>query len=87
MLECFPDNFEATLGALQNSLNDSQICDILSLTTGHNQNILNCLIMKLKSKEDLLDFCDNLEKIPEASSSLQNIVEQLRKGMSVCTYI
>jgi len=84
ILKCFPDNYEATLGGIQNSFSDSQICDILSMTTGHNQKILDCLIMQLKGKEDLLDFCDNLEKIPEAPTSLQSIVEHLKKGVPVC---
>jgi len=84
ILECFPEDYEATLDVVQNSFSDSQICDILSLTTGHNQKILNSLIMQLKGKEDLLDFCDYLEKIPKVSVSLQTIVEHLRKGVSVC---
>ena len=68
---------------LQDCLSDSQICDILSLTAGHAQRILNCLISQLKSKEDLLDFCDNLEKVQEDADSLKVIVEQLRKGIKL----
>ena len=80
ILSCLPENYEAMMGSLQDYLSDSQICDILSLTAGHTQKILNCLISQLKNKEDLLDFCDRLEKIREASPSLKAIVEQLRKG-------
>ena len=86
ILTSLPEDFEATLGALQSSLSDSQICDILSLTTGHNQKILNCLITQLKKKEDLLDFCASLEKIPEAPPSLIAAVKELRKGMYVIMY-
>ena len=80
ILSSLPREYEAILGSVQNSLSDSQICDILSLTTGHNQKILNCLIMQLKKKEDLLDFCANLEKIPGAPPSLITTVKELRKG-------
>jgi len=68
------------MGKLQNYLSDSDICEILSLSFGHNQKILNCLILKLKSKEDLLDFCDRLEKVEETGTSLKIIAEQIRKG-------
>ena len=80
-----PENHEAMIANLQDCLSDSQICEILSLTTGHTQKILNCLILKLKSKEDLLDFCDNLGKIQEAPVSLKVVVEQLRKGTELYT--
>ena len=50
------------------------------MTAGQAQKILNYLILRLKSKEDLLDFCDNLEKVQEAPGSLKALVEQLRKG-------
>jgi len=36
--------------------------------------------MQLKKKEDLLDFCANLEKIPGAPPSLITTVKELRKG-------
>lgn len=82
ILSCLPENYEAMIGSLQNYLSDSQICDILSLTSGHTQKILNCLILRLKTKEDLLDFCDQLEKIQGVSTSLKVIAEQLRKGIN-----
>lgn len=81
ILACLPENHEAMIASLLDHLSDSQICDILSLSTGHAQNILNCLILKLKTKEDILDFCDYLEKLQEAPSSLKVVVDQLKKGM------
>jgi len=81
ILANLPKEYEAILGSIQSSLSDSQICNILSLTTGHSQKILNCLIMQLKKKEDLLDFCANLEKIPGVSPSLTATLKELRKGM------
>ena len=80
IITCLPDNYEAMMGSLQDHLSDFQICDILSMTAGHSQKILNCLILQLKNKEDLLDFCDHLEKVQEGAGSLKVIVEQLRKG-------
>ena len=80
ILSSLPENYEVMMGSLQDHLTVSQICDILSLTAGHTQKILNCLILQLRNKEDLLDFCDHLEKIQEASPSLKVIIEQLRKG-------
>ena len=83
ILSYLPERHEALIASLQDNLSDSQICDILSMTTGHSQKILNCLILQLKNKEDLLDFCDKLEKIQEAPDSLKDVVEQLRKGIMV----
>ena len=81
ILSHLPEKYEALVASLQDHLSDSQICDILSMTTGHSQKILNCLILQLKRKEDLLDFCDKLEKIQEAPDSLKVVVEKLRKGI------
>ena len=86
MIACLPGNFEATIGTLQSQFSDSDICDILSMDSGHNQKILNCLIVKLKTKEDLLDFSNSLEKINGAHSSLEWIIRQIRKGSHFCSH-
>ena len=80
IIACLPGNYEATIGTLQNHFSDSDICDILSLDSGHNQKILNCLILKLKTKEDLLDLSSSLEKIDGTHSSMKRIIKQIRKG-------
>ena len=80
ILACFPESFEATVNVLQEVLDPSQIWEIVSATSGHNQKLLNTLILKMNNKEDLLDFCDNLEKIPGAPPLLMLLIEQLRKG-------
>ena len=87
MVACLPGNYEATIGSLQNQFSDSDICDILSLDSSHNQKILNCLIVKLKTKEDLLDFSNSLEKIDGAHSSLKRIIGQIRRGSHCNTYV
>ena len=87
ILACFPENYGATVNSLQNYLSDTDMCVILSLSSGHNQKILDCLIQKVKRKEDLLDFCDSLEKISGAPPLLTLIVEQIRKGEHECIHI
>ena len=86
ILACFPESYEATVNVLQEVLDPSQIWEIVSATSGQNQKILNSLIMKMSSKEDLLDFCDNLEKIPGTPPLLTLLIEQLRKGTLKCGY-
>lgn len=86
ILSCFPKNYEATINCLQNCLSDANICEILSMTSDQNQKLLDFLILRLKNKEDLLDFCDNLEKIDDGSPSLKTIAEELRKGTYAHAY-
>ena len=81
ILACLPEKFEATVNVLQEVLDPSQLWEILSATSGHNHKILNALIMRIKSREDMLDFFDNLEKIPDTPPLLTLLIEQLRKGI------
>ena len=85
ILACLPEKFEATVNVLQEVLDPSQLWEILSATSGHNHKILNALIMRIKSREDMLDFFDNLEKIPDTPPLLTLLIEQLRKGILQCT--
>ena len=87
ILVCFPENYGATIQCLQNYLGDSDIAEIVSLSSGHNQKILDCLVQKVKREEDLLDFCEILEKISGAPPLLKQIVEQIRKGTYICAYV
>ena len=80
ILACFPENYGTTIQCLQNYLGDSEVAEIVSLSSGHNQKILDCLIRKVKRDEDLLDFCEVLDKISGAPPLLKLIVEQIRKG-------
>ena len=87
MIACLPEDYETTIVSLQSYLTDSEICEILSMTSNHNQKTLNYLILKLKSKEDLLDFCDCLENVKEAHPVLQLIIQQIKKGnVQVCNH-
>ena len=40
ILSHLPERHEALIASLQDNLSDSQICDILSVTTGHSQKYL-----------------------------------------------
>ena len=76
-----PDDYEPSVGKLQNYFSDEQICTILcsSNSTIANRKILDCLIERMRRKEDLLDLCDQLEKII-ASLDLMNVVNEIRTG-------
>lgn len=87
ILACFPENYGSTIECLQSYIDDSDIAQIVSLPSGHNQKILDCLIQKVKREEDLLDFCEVLDKISEAPPLLKLIVEQIRKGTYIHAYM
>ncbi|XP_065904252.1 uncharacterized protein [Dysidea avara] len=83
ILQLMPDDYEQSVGKLQSSFSDDQICDILTCTSNWqaaNNKILNYLIEKLSCKEDLLDFCDQLEKIA-TSDALMVIIKDLKTGV------
>ena len=49
-----------------------------------NKTILNCLLEKVKRKEDVLEFCNQLEKIMSLlplRNHLASIISELRKGL------
>jgi len=83
-----PDDYEQSVGKLQSHISDDQICDILCSGNSRiaNNKILNCLIEKLKCREDLLDLCDQLEKIA-ISHDLMVIIKDIKTGLClfVCT--
>ena len=81
ILHLMPDEYELTVGKLQNYISDDQICTILnsSNSTLANKVILNCLVERINCREELLDLCDQLESIT-ASSDLKIIIDELRLG-------
>lgn len=58
-----PKNYEETVGKLQNYMNDDQICAILCSSNSviANKLILDCMINRMSSTEDLHDFCNQIE--------------------------
>ena len=76
-----PDDYELTIGKLQDYISDDQICTILSSSnsTVANKIILDCLIENIGSREEIFILCDQLDKI----SSLQEwktVINKLRSG-------
>ena len=76
-----PDDYELTVGILQNYISDDQICSILSSSnsTAANKIILDCLIERMSSREHLLDLCDQLENIT-TSHNMKIVINELRLG-------
>ncbi|XP_065904723.1 uncharacterized protein [Dysidea avara] len=82
IIQLMPDDYEQSIGKLQSHISDDQICIILCSSNFKvaNKRILNYFIEKLKCKEDLLDLCDQLEKIA-TSHDLMVIVRDIRTGV------
>ncbi|XP_065894103.1 uncharacterized protein [Dysidea avara] len=79
ILQLMPDNYEQSVGKLQNYISDDQICMILSSSnsTAANKKILDCLIERMSCKEELLDLCDQLETIT-TSHQLTMVISEMR---------
>ena len=80
-----PDNYEQSVGKLQNYISDDQICMILSSSnsTTANKMILDCLIERMSCREELLDLCDQLETI-NTSHQLNMLFSEIRAGEESC---
>ena len=81
ILHLMPDDYELTVGKLQNYINFDQICVILSSSNSviANKLILDYLIERMSCREELLDLCDQLESIT-ASHDLKMVLNELRSG-------
>ena len=81
ILQLMPDDYELTIGKLQDYISDDQICAILSSSnsTLANKIILDCLIERMSSGEELLDLCNQLENIT-TSHDLKIVINELRLG-------
>ena len=84
LYQSFPEDFMTTVNKLERHLTDKDIAGILSSTNAvlANKMILDSLIMRMKCKEDLLDLCDQLEKI-NGSPNINSVIHDLRNGMCV----
>ena len=80
-----PNDYEQSVGKLQDYISDDQMCMILSSSnsTTANKKILDCFIERMNCKEDLLDLCDQLEKIA-ISHQLSMLITELRSGEYYC---
>ena len=79
-----PDDYEQSVGKLQNYISDDQICMILSgsNSTTANKILLDCLIERMSCREELLDLCDQLETI-STSHQLMMVISQIRSGKCI----
>ena len=81
ILHLMPKDFIQTLNVLQQDITVDEIAFILK-SDDHdvaNRKILNCLIQKMKNREQMLDFCGQLEKLI-TSQDLKTIVDEIRTG-------
>ena len=76
-----PDNYEQSVGKLQNYITDDQICMVLSSSnsTTANKIILDCLIERMSCRKELLDLCDQLETI-RTSDGMMIVTNMIRFG-------
>jgi len=79
-----PDDYERSVGKLQNFISDDQICMILSSSnsTTANKMILDCLIERMSCREELLELCDQMESI-SASDQLKTVTSEIRSGENI----
>ncbi|XP_065920240.1 uncharacterized protein [Dysidea avara] len=82
MVQLMPNEYECSVGKLQQILSDESICLILSSGSSAiaNKTILDCLIDKIRNKEEILDFCDQLESISK-SYELIILTYKIRSGV------
>jgi len=88
IVQSLPSDYLKTLQVVQDHLTDDQICNVLTTLnyTIANKTILNCLLEKVKCKEDVLEFCHQLEKITSLlplRNHLASITTELRKGLLI----
>ena len=81
ILHLMPDDYELTVGKLQNYISFDQICVILSSSnsTIANKLILDYLIERMSCREELLDLCDQLESIT-TSHDMKSVINDIRLG-------
>jgi len=87
ILHLMPDEYELSVGKLVNYISDDQIGTILSSSNASvaNKLILDCLIVRISCKEELLDLCDQLESI-NASNDLKVMMSEIRLGLLLYIY-
>ena len=81
ILHLMPDDYELTVGKLQDYISVDHICAILSSSnsTSANKIIMDCLIEGMSYKEELLDLCHHLENI-DTSHNMKIVINEIRLG-------
>ena len=81
ILHLMPNDYELTVGKLQDFISDDKICAILGSgnSTIANKIILDCLIERISCREELLDLCHQLENIT-TSHDMKIVINEIRLG-------
>ena len=81
ILRLMPVDYELSAGKLVNCISDDQMCTILNSnnSTVANKIILDYLIERISCREELLDLCDQLEKIT-TSHDMKIVIHDIRLG-------
>ena len=76
-----PDDYMNTVSQLERHLTGDHIGSILECRDVFtaNQRILDCLIEQIKTKEGLLDFCDQLNSLTNVPA-LSAVTQDIKKG-------
>jgi len=76
-----PDNYSESVQLLERHLCNQHISEIFVCTSAldANETIVKCLTEKITTKSDVLDFCETLLFLKNASQ-LVYIIENLRKS-------
>lgn len=82
ILKCLPKDIHQSVQKLEDKLSAAQMCSIIECSIPHiaNKMILDCLIEKMNCKEDLLDLCDQLDRLSDISPDLKQLINKLRIG-------
>ncbi|XP_065900453.1 uncharacterized protein [Dysidea avara] len=82
IIKNMPDNYYETVQLLERELCDTHISSIFECShfTAANQIILECLMEQVNCKEDILDLCERLLRLKNASQ-LTTITENLRMAV------
>ena len=81
ILHLMPKDYSQTLNLVKQDITDDEMACILEIDNPDlaNRKILNCLIQKMKNREQMLDFCDQLEKVI-TSQDLKKITDEIKTG-------
>ena len=76
-----PDDYEITVGKIQDYITDDQISAILGTSNSSvaNKMIVDCLIERISCGEELLDLCDQLEKIASLNE-MKSVTKEIKLG-------
>lgn len=89
ILENLPDDYEATLGILQDNFTDESIVAVLSCDSVReaNRTMLNTLVETVHSTEDVLELCEQLEKINGPADLFDTLMLMKQGACGLCTNV